>query len=580
MRRYLWKDRNVQKEFILKFCEARNIQLPQEWNKITSYNLRKAKGRQILYHYPNVYSAIETLFPEYQKYLRDNNNTQLTSKTYWESKENQKNFLTDLKKKFKFETTEQLLSVTKKEITEHGGNGLLSHYKGNYLEILKSNFPESQWPEFRHPLPHGFWKDVNSQRKYLTWLSKVLNHKSLDDWYTVTSKTLRSYGARGLLIDYTNLFEALQQIYPEHNWNIFKYKPIPSSYFQESTFRLQFFSYIEKELNIQNPNCWYKFSSNDIKKLGGDSFLNVYDGSLQKALQFFYPDVKWNTFKFRKPNYFWSKKENQKKFISYLLKEKQISLNDFDSITKISTDDIKELGGSGLLHYYPSILSLLENLIPSASSSSSSFEWKFNSRNKIPRNYWDDPKNVHFFMENECKIKFKIQNHEDWYRLSGAQMRMLPGGGNLINRFGSLYEILKVSHPQEKWDEEKLARRDKKSSQRLLFLHLQSIFPNYEIIEDFKHPAVKIDDESSIFELDIFIPKLKLAFEYQGKHHSIDTPSFGPLELNIDRDTRKLLFCKKQGIDLIYVHYHWDFTISSLKEKIPQIYLTQTLQKE
>ena len=576
MGRYLWKQLDFQREFLLKFCIDHNIALPQQWQKITSYNLRKANGRQILYHYPNIQTALLTIFPEHKQFLESNKSHSKTfHPDYWNIKENQKNFLLQLHNELNFETVEELISLTKKEIIKQGGKYLLEHYKGNYIEVLKANFPNRNWPEFIHPLPQGFWKDIKSQRLYLDWISKTLEHKSMNEWYNVSNKTLIQHGARNLLKQYKSLYEALIKIYPEHNWNIFKFTPIggiPKRYLEDISKRSEFFSYLEDQLQIKEPIDWYKYSTNDIKKLGGNHFLKMYDGSLANILKFYYPDNNWNFYKLRKKNY-WISEENQKQFILDLLRDRNISVLDVDSISKITTSQIREYGGSGLLKYYPTVLNMFEHLLPSN-------KWKYDSREKIPKNYWGDINNVYLFLENECKNKFSIKTNDDWYRLSLNQLRMIQGGGNLINRFGSMYEVLKTAYPNITWDEEKFTRRDKKSSQRLLFLHLQSIFPTYEIIEDFKHPSLFQQQQDS-FELDIFIPLLNLAFEYQGKHHYEDTPSFGPLELNVERDTRKIEFCKNQGIHLIHIPYLWNYKIETLKEKIPNHYLhNNILNKE
>jgi hypothetical protein len=69
--------------------------------------------------------------------------------------------------------------------------------------------------------------------------------------------------------------------------------------------------------------------------------------------------------------------------------------------------------------------------------------------------------------------------------------------------------------------------KNPKSSQRWLYVLLKEIFPstgNYfkyvkltrisEIVEDFAHPDITMPKSSRPLQLDIFLPKLSLAFEY------------------------------------------------------------------
>jgi len=64
--------------------------------------------------------------------------------------------------------------------------------------------------------------------------------------------------------------------------------------------------------------------------------------------------------------------------------------------------------------------------------------------------------------------------------------------------------------------------------------------------------------------LDIFIPSLKIAVEYQGKQHSEPVTYFGgekAFTKTIERDTRKKGKCKTHGINLI--NWNYDMPISS-----------------
>ena len=66
-------------------------------------------------------------------------------------------------------------------------------------------------------------------------------------------------------------------------------------------------------------------------------------------------------------------------------------------------------------------------------------------------------------------------------------------------------------------------------------------------------------------QLDIYLPKEKLAFEYQGEHHFYDIYSVGEShERCSQRDEEKMLACLSRQITLIEIPYWWDFQKSSL----------------
>jgi len=67
-------------------------------------------------------------------------------------------------------------------------------------------------------------------------------------------------------------------------------------------------------------------------------------------------------------------------------------------------------------------------------------------------------------------------------------------------------------------------------------------------------------------ELDIFIPNLSLALEYNGEYHYKATIHFG---LNVRRrDEKKLSICRERGITLLVIPYWWNTSLESIAETI------------
>ena len=61
--------------------------------------------------------------------------------------------------------------------------------------------------------------------------------------------------------------------------------------------------------------------------------------------------------------------------------------------------------------------------------------------------------------------------------------------------------------------------------------------------------------------LDIYIPELKIAVEYQGRQHSEPVEFFGgqeAFEKNLERDARKKRLCDENGVNLLYVYPETD----------------------
>jgi len=103
-----------------------------------------------------------------------------------------------------------------------------------------------------------------------------------------------------------------------------------------------------------------------------------------------------------------------------------------------------------------------------------------------------------------------------------------------------------------------------KKNQSLLFEYVKSIFPKSEIHYDFKHHDLRYSESNYPMELDIWLPKENLAFEYQGEQHYIDVGEMKGWDLSSglhelqSRDQEKREACQKAGIKLIEIPYTWD----------------------
>lgn len=100
-------------------------------------------------------------------------------------------------------------------------------------------------------------------------------------------------------------------------------------------------------------------------------------------------------------------------------------------------------------------------------------------------------------------------------------------------------------------------------SETELYYEIKQALPNHRVIQ---HASpVWLGRQ----HLDIFIPSLSVAVEYQGRQHYEPIEHFGGEEAFMEtqrRDTRKLALCKKHGVTLIYVRkgYVLDEVISEI----------------
>lgn len=73
--------------------------------------------------------------------------------------------------------------------------------------------------------------------------------------------------------------------------------------------------------------------------------------------------------------------------------------------------------------------------------------------------------------------------------------------------------MLESVYPEHEWNP-KLFLSTKKV-QKILYNLITKLFPNENILEDYRHPELRFASNSRM-ELDIYLPGKNLAFEYNG----------------------------------------------------------------
>ena len=89
---------------------------------------------------------------------------------------------------------------------------------------------------FDERITYGFWKSTNNHRyecfviltttrRFFAWLMIQLEYRVMEDWYNVKKEDILKRGGGGLLNYYhSSLSVALQNVYPEHIWELQKFK--------------------------------------------------------------------------------------------------------------------------------------------------------------------------------------------------------------------------------------------------------------------------------------------------------------------------------------------------------------------
>ena len=412
---------------------------------------------------------------------------------------------------------------------------------------------------------NGYWNNQENIQNYLSELSQKLNLKTVNDWNNLKQKQIRQHGGRTLCEKYT-MYEIKCFGFPKGKLKFKKSiinKKSPGYWDNKKNIQI-FLEKIKEKYNLTSLKEWnLTITKKQIEKEGGSRLLKIYSLQEIKSMgveTLFKNDENLNFLSFQNienENY-WFNKENIENFLLQL----KITYNlqtpeDWNKIQKKQIEN--QMGGRKLLKIY-SLFDLKCMACPDGK-----YLFTLKSLQQKSFHFWDFNENIHDFLQF-ISLKYNLNSIEDWNRISKTQI-IDNGGRGLLNKF-SLDEIIK--NQLDKGRSVSLFNKSLhgRSSQRWLFLQIQKLFPDDEIVEDYFHSEISRESSFPV-QFDVFILSKKIAFEYHGKQHYEDIPSaFAPLEMYQFRDEEKEKICKQFGIQLIVIPYWWDNHIDSLTKTI------------
>lgn len=169
-------------------------------------------------------------------------------------------------KKLNVKKLDDIYRVTPKQLRQFGINGV------DLSRMLARVYPKHQWLSWM--LEGSTKKSLsnNQQKQLLEWLSKLLNIKTLDDWYMIPIQEIRRLTNLDIVSNVNALTDCLIHSYPEHKW-------IPWNFHgsQYKTLNIdqekQILEWISERLFIKSLSDWYRVSLEHMRRVSGCSYL-------------------------------------------------------------------------------------------------------------------------------------------------------------------------------------------------------------------------------------------------------------------------------------------------------------------
>jgi hypothetical protein len=197
------------------------------------------------------------------------------------------------------------------------------------------------------------WNNKENQRAYLDWLNHQFSYKQLSDWYGVKIEDFSATkGGQSLLKQYSNPSIALQKVYPEHEWEMWKFICQSDSYWNSVFHRKAYCKWLGAQLGVKKPEDWYQITMPQFVSHYGEGLMKLYRGSVPAAVRGMHDwNHEWHNWRFKDlPRDYWKKKTNQKEYMVWL--GKKLGLKSTEDLYKITAKDFEENHGSGMLAEY------------------------------------------------------------------------------------------------------------------------------------------------------------------------------------------------------------------------------------
>ncbi len=213
------------------------------------------------------------------------------------------------------------------------------------MKVVQSVYPEHEWLCWKldGQIPTGHWRNHDHGKQFFNWLGMQLGYKEMDDWYNVTVDSINHHGKRILSQHYnTSPSQALQTVYPEHDWVMWRFGNTPKDFWENDSHHKQFFDWLGTQLEYKEMDDWYNVTVDSINHHGKGLLTQHYNTSPSQALQTVYPEHDWMMWRFgQTPKGFWENDSHHKQFFDYLGTELG---HEMDAWYNVTVDDTPARG--------------------------------------------------------------------------------------------------------------------------------------------------------------------------------------------------------------------------------------------
>ena len=171
-----WKNKDNHKIYGDWLFQEQGYTNMEDWYKITKDKISDNYGGGLFtdYYQNSLIKFLKEIYPEYEwlewKHIS-------TPNGYWKDIKNVKKYANWLFQKKDYTKMEDWYKLSRQDIVDNHGAGLLHNYNSSHIYFLKDIYKEYEWFEWKFNfVSTGYWDKIENHTKYVEWLFKELKY--------------------------------------------------------------------------------------------------------------------------------------------------------------------------------------------------------------------------------------------------------------------------------------------------------------------------------------------------------------------------------------------------------------------
>ena len=202
----------------------------------------------------------------------------------------------------RYQSPKDWLQITKQDIKDFGGDGILQIYDSSPSKFVKSVVGGcaglADWMFVSKP--QRTWHSHDNARCWFEYVMLQEDWKHTDELYGISQEDFKTYNGIGLLgkCGYS-IIKTLQFAYPKKTWDPLKFKRIPNGYWSTDEAVTMWVKTLMHEKGWTCPNDLYQIRATHFRfRTHGWSVYIRCGNSIMNVLRRVFPDFPWDLRKF------------------------------------------------------------------------------------------------------------------------------------------------------------------------------------------------------------------------------------------------------------------------------------------